>query len=253
MCLIVLGKNINKDYPLILLANRDEFFNRPTLVLHHWEEGGITGGKDLSANGTWLGVNKSGKLAAITNYRDFKNLKKEAPSRGLLTLNFLKCEESPEEYIKQISSGAHMYNGFNLILGKGNHLVHYSNITGKITVMENGIYGLSNALLDTPWPKVEKSKKLFHSALTAKNIVDEQLIGLLSDRTTAEDDQLPDTGIELELEKKLSSMFIHFPGYGTRCTSLIKKDRDGNISFTEVSYDEKGRRVRKENIKVGIH
>ncbi len=250
MCLIVLAKNVREDFPFILVGNRDEFFNRPATPLYEWDEHGIIAGRDLIANGTWLGINKKGKFAAITNYRDLKNLKKDAPSRGLLTSEYLKNDLSPEEYVRSIYDEAGQYNGFNLLLGLNDDLVHFSNVDRKITQITEGVHGLSNALLDTSWPKVNKAKLNFTRAIANENIDETELLKVLLDRSMARDQDLPDTGVPKDLERKLSAMFINFPGYGTRCTSVIIKDKNGNISFSEISFNEKGEQVNMVNIRL---
>jgi len=252
MCLIVLGINVHDEYPLILVANRDEFFKRPTLPLHMWKDQNIVAGKDLTGNGTWLGINRHGKVAAITNYRDPKNLKENAPSRGLLTYNFLDGDDSIDAYIEQISQAAGQYNGYNIILGKNSRMVHYSNIDNNVTKIGDGIFGLSNALFDTSWPKVEIVKQRLRNAISEDRLDDEFLISMLLDKSEASLNELPDTGVSKGVEKKLSAMFIRMPGYGTRCTSVIKKDKKGNMSFTEHVYNEKGQVTDKNSLVIKI-
>lgn len=239
MCLLFIANNIHKDYKLILAANRDEFYDRPALSAGFWENyPDVLAGKDLKAGGTWLGITKQGRIAAITNYRDMKNIKPDAPSRGSLTIDFLLGNMSPEEYYNSIKAEAPVYNGFNLLFGNAgsNDLFYFSNQSNEFKRLENRMYGLSNCLLDTPWPKVERIKTRFAKILTDKIFDSEKAFNILYDTETAGDSLLPDTGIGIELEKLLSSVFIKFPGYGTRCSTLVLVDRQNNVTFTEKTY-----------------
>lgn len=242
MCLIVFGLNAHPDYSLILIANRDEFFNRPTQSLMEWEKpDNIIAGKDITAGGTWLGLNKNGKLAAITNYRDPKNIKSNAPSRGQLALNFLKENIAVDNYLQNLRGTSEVYNGFNLLIRDQSGLYHFSNVDKKITQVQNGVHGLSNALLNSPWPKVVRAKQLLADAINHDELEDEQLRSILFDPSLADDKDLPKTGVPLSLEKQLSAMFIRIEGYGTRCTSVIKIKKNNEASFAEYTYNEKGR------------
>ncbi len=163
-----------------------------------WLDGApdVLAGRDLKGSGTWLGITESGRIAGITNFREPDLFKPDAPSRGLLISNYLTGTETPKIYLKHIKPTGHRYNGFNLILGDQSGLYYYSNKTNKIKEVKPGLYGLSNHLLDTPWPKVENGKAGLKKLLTGKNQIDtEDIFSLLSDRTFAPDDRLPDTGI----------------------------------------------------------
>jgi uncharacterized protein with NRDE domain len=154
MCLIVFANNISDDYKLIFAANRDEFYDRPTEQADFWDEHpDLLAGKDLQAGGTWLGITKKGKFAAITNFRDLKNIKNDAPSRGNLTLNFLLSDISPKEYYDKLKPTLNNYNGFNLLFGFVDDLQYFSNKTEGLKKLESGIHGISNAVLNTPWQK----------------------------------------------------------------------------------------------------
>ncbi len=236
MCLIFLSFNHHKKYRLIVAANRDEFYKRQTAPAHFWDDfPHILGGRDLEAGGTWMGITRQGKIAMVTNYRDLRNLKPVAPSRGLLVADYLVNGNQPLAFVQQVNNRAADYNGFNLIAGYTHQLVYYSNYRPGPQVLHPGIYGLSNHLLNTPWPKVERGKKIFEEILsTSFNHTD--LLEFLRNEERAPDDQLPDTGIGLERERALSSMFIRTPDYGSRCSTIITVDYEDRVVFTERTY-----------------
>ena len=242
MCLILFSYDNHPDYKLVLMANRDEFYNRPTQRANWWEDQpDLLGGKDLKENGSWLAITKSGKFAAITNYRDPRQVKADAPTRGKLVTNFLLDNYSAGEYLKELQESGSEYNGFNLIFGGLNEIVYYSNSVNTYQKLQPGNYGLSNALLDTPWPKVVKGKKKLDTMLNGTGTFSfVRAVNDLKDAKLANDQQLPDTGIGLEKERLLSSMFIEAPGYGTRCTTIITIDRQNLVTFKEVSYIPEG-------------
>lgn len=242
MCLILFALNEHSEYPLVLAANRDEYFNRPTLYAHTWEDHNeVIAGRDQTAGGTWLGVTKQGRIAAITNYRDPHNVISNSQSRGELTKDFLIGNMRPSSYINDIELKNKSYNGYNLLLSSSpGEMIHYSNITSQTTVLNNGIHGLSNHLLDTPWPKVQKGITSFSKILSEKYITVEQLFQMMLDNKPASNDKLPSTGIDKNLEKKLSPMFINLPGYGTRCTTILLIDRQNRVTFHEKTFNEKG-------------
>lgn len=237
MCLIVFANKVHKNYKLIFAANRDEFYNRPAEQAGFWKDNPeLLAGKDLKAGGTWMGITKSGRFAAITNYRDMKNIKDNAPSRGKITLDYLCSDISAQEYFLSIKDSLKYYNGFNLILGSIDNLFYLSSIAGEIKEITPGIHGLSNAFLDTAWPKVEKSKLNLNEAIKSDNITEEELMKTLSDKNFADDENLPDTGVSKELEKVLSSVFIKTVNYGTRCSTILLVDNLNNVKFVEKSY-----------------
>ncbi|MEP6903066.1 MAG: NRDE family protein [Actinomycetota bacterium] len=240
MCVIFLAYQQHSKYPLILLANRDEFYERPTAKADFWEDSPqVFAGRDLVHGGTWLGMTNSGRFAAVTNYRD-PNAPHGKFSRGDLVSNFLKNDESVEDYLKKIQSRAADYSGFNLLLGEINRpndkIGYYSNRENEIKMLEKGVYGLSNHLLDTPWRKVQKGKNKLSILLENDVIKKDSLFEILNDKTLAEDQDLPDTGIGYEREKLLSAIFIETPIYGTRSSSLILVDKDYQIILDERTY-----------------
>lgn len=236
MCLIFISINQHPEFKLIVAANRDEFYNRKTAPAQFWtDQPNILGGRDLEAGGTWLGVNKKGKVSMITNYRDPKNINPKAPSRGQLVSDFLVNDIGGRAYFERIAH-PESYNGFNLITGTPDALFYFSNYRDGITEMKSGLFGLSNHLLDSPWPKVTKGKALM-ADLLSKPFVSNDLFELLYNEGVASDDLLPDTGVGLERERALSSMFIKSPGYGTRCSTVILVDHNNNFTFSERVYD----------------
>jgi uncharacterized protein with NRDE domain len=240
MCLIVCSWKQYEKYPLVLLANRDEFYERPAVPIHFWEsDEKILAGKDLKAGGTWMGLSKSGRFAAITNYRDFSLEKSGAPSRGKLIPGFFRSGLSPMDYAQSICP-AEAYNGFNLLLGTPNELVHYSNISNEPRQLAPGLYGLSNHLLDTPWPKVSRAKKLLATALEQGMFSSEELLPILRDSHYPPDEQLPDTGVGLDIERMLSPIFISSEKYGTRTSSFLRFESSGQIIFEETTHNVPG-------------
>jgi uncharacterized protein with NRDE domain len=237
MCVIYIAFGQHPDHPLILLANRDENYARPSLAAAFWDDfPEIYAGRDLVGGGTWLGVSQSGRIAAVTNYRD-----PSAPtgiiSRGQLVADYLRSNENPHEYLEKVTQPGANYSGFNLIVGeissRSNQLFYCSNRGEDIIELSEGIYGLSNHLLDTPWPKVEKGKKRLGNLMDTGNANDERLFEILADETTAEDDALPSTGIPIEAEKAISAVFIRTPYYGTRGSTLVKFDKRFTWTFEE--------------------
>lgn len=238
MCLIFLSIQDHPQYKLIVAANRDEFYQRKTASAHYWHDHPeILGGRDLEAQGTWMAMNKNGRIAMVTNYRDLRNIKSTAPSRGALVTDYLLETESSENYLAQLLPKSDAYNGFNLIVGTPEELWYHSNYKEGIYKLSPGLHGLSNHLLDTPWPKVERGLDKMKRILAGKNISPDQLFDVLFDDVIAPDDTLPDTGVGLERERMLSSMFIKSPGYGTRCSTVVLIDKDNNVRYSERVYD----------------
>lgn len=238
MCLIFLSIQKHPAYKLIVAANRDEFYERNTLPAHVWEDHShIIGGRDGQAHGTWMAMSKGGKISMVTNYRDPNQINPQAPSRGQLVSDYLINGDKPHEYIHQVATKAKDYNGFNLIVGYPDELYYYSNYREGIEKMQPGIYGLSNHLLNTPWPKVEKGIAKMKKALASVDVDPVVLFDLLNDDQTAPDEQLPDTGVGLDRERMLSSMFIKSPNYGTRCSTVVMVDQANEVYYAERVYD----------------
>jgi len=238
MCLVLLSYKQQPGYRLVLAANRDEFLDRPTATLdYHFHGESILAGKDLQHGGTWLGLVDNGRLAAITNYRDPVRVIRSAPSRGELVLRFLRSRRTPAEFIQGLAQESKTYNGFNLLLADNRGLYYFSNITGQAKELEPGLYGLSNHLLNTPWPKVERGREMLQNSLIAVSQPDqEEIFSVLRNESRPDDALLPETGVGLEWEKILSPIFIHSSNYGTRSSAVILVTDEGYAEFHERSY-----------------
>jgi len=238
MCLIVFAYRHHPRYSLILAANRDEFYERPTSGAHFWEDHpDILAGRDLKYGGTWMGITRSGRFAAVTNFRDVSEFREHPLSRGLMVKDFLMGRASPEVFLQTIIPREEEYNGFNLLVGDLGSLVYYSNRSRRIKVLEPGIYGLSNHLLDTPWPKVLRTRQAMSDLIDRTDPVDMAgLTCILLDRMRAEDNDLPHTGLSLEWERVLSSPFIITPTYGTRASTVFLVDNSGHARYEERSF-----------------
>jgi uncharacterized protein with NRDE domain len=238
MCLIFFSINNHPEYKLIIAGNRDEFYDRKTAPADFWkDQPSILAGRDLAAGGTWMGITTNGKISFITNYRDPENINPQAPSRGHLVSHFLEGNDDPFLYMKNVERNAGKYNGFNLVTGDVNALIYFSNYGADIKKITTGFFGLSNHLLETPWPKVLRGKQKLQSILDQPIIKTEAIFAALYDSERAADDLLPDTGIGLERERALSSMFIKSPGYGSRCSTIILIDHNNHVTFVERTYD----------------
>ncbi len=237
MCLILFQIAKQSAIPLILTANRDEFYHRPTRPMDFWEENpNILAGKDLEAGGTWMGLNTQGRFAALTNYRDMSQIKTKAPSRGEIIPQLLNFSGTIPEFFKDLDSDASAYNGFNLLAGEAGQIYWYSNQNRTITQVEPGTHGLSNHLLDTPWPKVHRGRQMLEKIMADTPQDNEPLFNLLTDTKHPMDSQLPDTGIGLEWERLLSPLFIQSPTYGTRCSTVMRILQNGSIHVTERTF-----------------
>ena len=238
MCLILFSYRLHPDYRLILAANRDEFYDRPTASLDYWSDHpDVLAGRDLKGNGTWLGVTRSGRLAAVTNYREPVSHRENAPSRGKLIRDFLIGNSSPERYLKTVSRISNAYNGFNLIAGDLSGLYYYSNRASHVRQLQPGLYGISNNLMDTAWPKIQRGKALLQGQLSGREKIDiKKIWKILVDRWLPADKALPDTGVGLEWERILAPLFIHSSDYGTRSSSIVLMEYSGQITFMERTH-----------------
>ncbi|TFW27108.1 NRDE family protein [Duganella callida] len=240
MCLIVFAWQVVPAAPLIAAANRDEFYQRATAPAGPWlDHPQIYAGRDLQAGGSWMGITQGAapRFAAITNIRNPADHKDDAPSRGQLVADYLAGSMTARQYVDAIRAGADAYNGFNLVLGDRDTLIWYSN-KGDADPRNGqplapGVYGLSNALLDAPWPKVLKTKAQF-SSLLCLGAPDEAFFEMLSDTAQAPDQRLPETGVPLELERTLSAVRIESPGYGTRTSTVVKLYADARATLHEL-------------------
>ena len=238
MCLIAFCYRTEPSFRLTLLANRDEFYERETLPAAWWDDQPkLLAGRDLRGGGSWLGVTRDGRFAALTNYRDPRQQRPDAPSRGALVADFLAGTMTPAAYLQALGERSRDYNGFNLIVGDRQSLYYLSNVSGAIERIPAGVHALSNHVLNTPWPKVERLK----SALAAAGPLHDSdaLLDLLLDDSLPPDEQLPDTGVGIEWERRLGSIFIASPSYGTRASTLLCLDEE-QCEFVERGFGAEG-------------
>ncbi len=242
MCLVLIAYRTHPRYPLVLAANRDEFHARAAEPLHWWnEDPPLLAGRDLQAGGTWLGLEASGRIALVTNYRDPSLPRPEGTSRGTLISEFLGARQGAAEFVRATASRAGQFSGFNLLAMDHEGLGYVtSHPQPEARMLLPGVYGLSNRQLDTPWPKLLRTRESFERELAGDHPQPEALMRILSDRTMAADDALPDTGIGLEWERLLSAPFIVGDGYGTRCSTVVLMRNDGIITVEERSYATDG-------------
>jgi uncharacterized protein with NRDE domain len=239
MCLILVAWRAHPDYPLVVAANRDEYHAREAAPASWWSQPPILAGRDLTAAGTWLALTRDARFAALTNFRDPSRAHRDAPSRGALVPATLESPVPVAARLQQLQREAGAYNGFNLIFSDGEQLAVFESAVGSGRVLQPGVYGLSNHLLDTPWPKVVTAKAALGAALT--RLPEQQpLLELLRDEQRADDARLPRTGVSLEWERLLSSAFIRGADYGTRCSTLVLMDRRGTVRFHEWTWDASG-------------
>ncbi len=240
MCLILFAWQTHPDYPLVIAANRDEFHARPTQPAHHWPDTDpiIIAGRDLQAGGTWMGMTANGRFAAVTNYREIPAAESEL-SRGELVTGFLQRDIDPADYARRIQSEASRYAGFNLLVGDRQAVWHISNRADEIACIGSGVHGLSNATLNTAWPKVTDGKSQLQQVLSGSPD-HQQLQSILADEQTAQDDALPNTGVKRELERVLSARKIVTPSYGTRSSTTVLVSRIGRVDFYEQRYNAQG-------------
>ena len=252
MCLILLVWQGHPRYPCIIAANRDEYHERATEPAHWWpDRPRIFAGRDLSAGGTWLGITRSGRFAALTNYRAPSQRRMDAPSRGALVTRILESDDSVAEELKVLRRVGADYNGFNLLFSDGERLGVYESVRGEGRELGPGVYGLSNHLLDTPWPKVQQAKARLQAAL--RHMTDPTAaLALLRDDLPALDDELPRTGVSLEWERLLSSAFVRGIDYGTRCSTVVCIDELGTASFDEWSWNPSGSQVDRISVRFEI-
>jgi uncharacterized protein with NRDE domain len=241
VCLIALAWKTLGPYRLIVAANRDEYFGRPAAPAGFWDDHpNVLAGRDLEAGGTWLGITLDGRFAALTNYRNPADRKTGAPTRGALVSEFLTGKATPRKYVEEVEKRSAAYSGFSLLVGDAGSMYFLSNRGGRAARVDAGVHGLSNHLLDTPWPKVEKGKARL-AALLDRPFDSGAVFSLLDDTQRAPDGELPSTGVSLELEERLSAIRIPpVGGYGTRCSTVACFGTDGKIEFHERSYDEDG-------------
>lgn len=252
MCLIVLAWHARADLPLVVAANRDEWRDRPTEAAHWWpDRPGIYAGRDLQAGGTWMGVTRRGRFAAITNFRDPSDRRTDVRSRGEIVGEYLAGDEDTETFITRLASSARLYNGFNLIAGDARSLWFFGSREGRARRIPLGVHGLSNHLLDEPWPKVVRAREAMEAALRDEDPLP-RMLAALHDRDGAPDDALPRTGVSLEWERRLAPPLIVGADYGTRSTTVVSFASDGTVRMEEHTLDSEGHVVqnRGESFRV---
>lgn len=236
MCSIFFAWHAHPNYKLIIAANRDEFYKRPTEDSRF--RGDVLCGKDLEANGFWMGITRNGRFAALTNYRDLSLNREEAPSRGKIVATYLENSYSPTMFYELSKNNFDAYNPFNLLLSDRESLHYYSSVNHLFQKLKPGVYGLSNHLLNTPWAKVEKGRNRLTHIMnhTPENELAEHLFFLLEDREIPPDEYLPDTGVGKKIERMLSSIFIISEEYGTRTSTVLLVDKNDQVFWSEKTF-----------------
>jgi uncharacterized protein with NRDE domain len=251
VCLALIALSAHPRLPLLIAANRDEFHERASEPAHWWSSG-VLAGVDRVAGGTWFGVARSGRWALVTNYREGVPRDPKAPSRGELVTRALLDQAPPLVTAAAIAADGERYHGFNLLLGDGVRAAYCSNRASGAIALGPGVHGLSNHLLETPWPKVVHSKERLAAWLATGSTELEPLFGLLADRAQADPVALPSTGVAPEWERLLSSPFIVDPRYGTRCSTVLAIAHGGHARFVERSFDSTGRRTAEASLEFAL-
>ena len=240
MCLIALAWQAHPRFTLVVAANRDEWRDRPTLPAHWWPDSPkLLAGQDQRAGGTWLGITPRGRFAAITNFRDPSDRKATALSRGTLVTEYLLGADPPREFLLRLGRNVAAFNGFNLIVGDGTSLWYLGSREGEPRVIPPGVHALSNHVLNEPWPKVRFARQAMESAVLEEDPAP-RLFAMLAGRDPAPDAELPDTGIGLELERRLSAALITGEDYGSRCSTVLVQGSHGEFAFEERTLDAAG-------------
>lgn len=243
MCLAVIAYLAHPDWPIIIVANRDEFHDRPSTAMHVWDcEPRVLAGKDLRAGGTWLGLSNRAHIALLTNVREPGRLSPDAPSRGKLVESYLFGTDSPEQFAKHAMSKPDVYNGYNLlVMDETGGVVISNRPTKHATRIEPGVHGLSNASLNTPWPKLTRTTAAVRQLLDSSTVIHpEQMIKVMQDDAPPDDGLIPQTGLSQDRERLLASPFIRSPDYGTRCTTTLMRHRSGMTHVQELRYQSDG-------------
>jgi uncharacterized protein with NRDE domain len=257
VCILFVAIEQHEHYPLIIAANRDEFFNRPTLPSHFWgEQKQVLAGIDEQAGGTWMGINQAGNIAALTNIRAPDSIQQDAVSRGKLVSHYL-CQPKVDYEVDLQRTKQH-YNGYNLLYGPWNNLKVYNNHLDQISTLTQGFYGLSNASLNSPWPKLNKGVSRLKAYCEqgeqdSHNVEFTALFDLLLDTSPALDHELPQTGVPIDWERRLSSIFIQGENYGTRSSTILKVDKYNRVSWCERTFSNTANCVSEQNYQFNIN
>ncbi|MGB0732349.1 MAG: NRDE family protein [Pontibacterium sp.] len=250
MCLLAFAYQSHAVYSFVLVSNRDEFLARPSAPMHFWSDNQVLAGQDLEAQGTWMGITRTGKFSVVTNFRDGEKMRAEQnnasppkQSRGALTRNFLTNDQTAHAYLADVQDQACDYRDFNLLIGDTEGIRYLSNRARqtqkheKTTALSAGVYGLSNHLLDTPWRKVAQLKQQLTKQLQKDQVTPDGLWPLLTDtRQNSDQEPLPSTGVPLALEQQLSALFVRIPGYGTRTSTIVLQKHSGETEIWERTY-----------------
>jgi uncharacterized protein with NRDE domain len=247
VCLVVLAWESHPEYRLVLAANRDEFHQRPAQALHWWpDRPAIVAGRDLQAGGTWLAVSRAGRFATVTNYRERRRKSAGLYSRGELVTNFVGGDQDARTFFETI--GGERYAGFSLLASDGDELWYLSNRGDGPDRLPPGIYGLSNASLDTPWPKLERCRDALRSMIESGAVNESALMNVLTDRTTAPAEAVETGGLPFDVARALTAPFIVSPDYGTRCTTVLTWDRENHVNISEHRFDQSGRKTGESRV-----
>ena len=239
MCLAIVALNAHPRYPLVIAANRDEYHARAADAAQWWPDG-ILAGRDRVGGGTWFGITRHGRWSLVTNFREGIPRDPRAPSRGALVMQALRATEEPLAHAAQIAVDGQRFHGFNLLVGDSATAAYASNRSSGGVALDAGIHGLSNHLLNTPWPKLLRGKARLHEALQQDGDLVVAAFELLADRAAAPLAALPATGVSAEWERILSPVFIVTDDYGTRCSTVLIVDNAGGVRFVERSFDPRG-------------
>jgi uncharacterized protein with NRDE domain len=243
MCLILFAIDRHPDYQLVLAANRDEFYRRPSLPAARWPDAPeVFGGRDLEKNGSWLAVSSGGRFACVTNFRESPPVEEPERSRGRLVSDFVQGNEDSEVCLVRVAAEGHLYQGFSLLVGAAGEIGYISN-RGPRGLLGPGLYGIANALLDTPWPKVVHGKRALARILEEPGIDPEELFALLADRSCPGKES-PESGLPGSASESLAPIFVHTPTFGTRCSTLLLISRTGRMTFIERTFNERGEESR---------
>ncbi len=243
MCIILLAHHAHREYPLVIAANRDEAYARPAAPAAFWaDHPEILAGRVLELAGTWRGLSRNGRVAAVTNFREGNKIARAPRSRGALVSDYLTGTEPAAAYLERVKRETRQYNGFILLAGDLDGFFWYSNRGPDPQRIAPGVHGLSNHLLNTPWPKIRRSRQVVQALLHAPEAeLAASLFALLADRSPAPDDELPETGVGLERERELSPVFIAGDRYGTRASTVLLVHRNGDVLYAEKSFGPGGK------------
>jgi uncharacterized protein with NRDE domain len=255
MCLLVLAWNLHSRHRLVVAANRDEFHDRPAAPLAWWQDmPGVLAGRDLRGGGTWMGVSRTGRFGVLTNYRDLEPPPApDAPSRGELVRRFLADATAAQDWLGTLRPDAGTYAGFNLLVGTHDGLHYFSNRNGGVLqALPPGLYGLSNHLLDSPWPKLLRTRERLRELMAMHRVSIDSLFAMLADRTPADAAAMPATGLPHDWERALSAPFVVHGRYGTRCSTVLLVDHDGRTTMLERRFDAAGNQTGASRLQFDV-